>query len=278
MPSRYDHLEQMTIDQILRAINGEDLTVARAVSRCLPRLGLLVAEIVKRMKRGGRLFYIGAGTSGRLGILDASECPPTFGVPDDWIIGIIAGGDGAIRKAVEFAEDDADQAIIDLAEYAPHEDDTVIGIAASGTTPYVIGGVKAFREKGLLTGCITCNEHTPLAAAVEYPIEVVVGPEFLTGSTRMKAGTAQKLVLNMISTTVMIQLGRVEGNKMVDMMLSNNKLIDRGAGIVMKELGVDHQTAQQLINQTRSVRAAIEGGRAAIGGGRAAIEGGRDKG
>ena len=261
MTSRYEHLEQMTVGEILGAINEEDLTVARAVSRSLAQLGLLVTEIVKRMKRGGRLFYIGAGTSGRLGILDASECPPTFGVPDDWIIGIIAGGDGAIRKAVEFAEDDADQAIVDLAEYAPNEDDTVIGIAASGTTPYVIGGVKAFRERGLLTGCITCNEDTPLAEAVEYPIEVVVGPEFLTGSTRMKAGTAQKLVLNMISTTVMIQLGRVEGNKMVDMMLSNNKLLDRGAGIVMRELGVDHATAQRLLSQTKSVRGAIELGR-----------------
>jgi N-acetylmuramic acid 6-phosphate etherase len=261
MPSHYDHLDKMTVIQVLAAINNEDLTVPRAVSRCLPQLEPLITAIVKRMQKGGRLFYIGAGTSGRLGILDASECPPTFGVPDDWIIGIIAGGDGAIRKAVEFAEDDAGQAILDLAEFAPHKEDTVIGIAASGTTPYVIGGVQAFRARGLLTGCITCNENTPLAAAVEYPVEVVVGPEFLTGSTRMKAGTAQKLVLNMISTTVMIQLGRVKGNKMVDMLLSNNKLIDRGAGIVMKELDVDHETAQQLLNQTKSVRAAIEAGR-----------------
>jgi N-acetylmuramic acid 6-phosphate etherase len=210
------------------------------------------------MKKGGRLFYIGAGTSGRLGVLDASECPPTYGVPDDWVIGIIAGGDGAIRKAVEFAEDDDKQAIIDLEEYVLGKMDTVIGIAASGTTPYVIGGVKAARAKGLLTGCVTCNAGTPLAAAVEYPVEAVVGPEFVTGSTRMKAGTAQKLILNMISTAVMIQLGRVKGNKMVDMQLSNNKLIARGAGIVMKELNVDRQTAERLIAETKSVRSAIE--------------------
>jgi N-acetylmuramic acid 6-phosphate etherase len=242
----------------LEAINGEDLTVPQAVARCLPQLEPLVTAIVKRMKKGGRLFYIGAGTSGRLGVLDASECPPTYGVPDDWVIGIIAGGDGAIRKAVEFAEDDDKQAIIDLEEYVLGKMDTVIGIAASGTTPYVIGGVKAARAKGLLTGCITCNAGTPLAAAVEYPVEAVVGPEFVTGSTRMKAGTAQKLILNMISTAVMIQLGRVKGNKMVDMQLSNNKLIARGAGIVMKELNVDRQTAQRLIAETKSVRSAIE--------------------
>jgi N-acetylmuramic acid 6-phosphate etherase len=248
----------MTVAQLLEAINGEDLTVPQAVARCLPQLEPLVAAIVKRMKKGGRLFYIGAGTSGRLGVLDASECPPTYGVPDDWVIGIIAGGDGAIRKAVEFAEDDDKQAIIDLEEYVLGKMDTVIGIAASGTTPYVIGGVKAARAKGLLTGCITCNAGTPLAAAVEYPVEAVVGPEFVTGSTRMKAGTAQKLILNMISTAVMIQLGRVKGNKMVDMQLSNNKLIARGAGIVMKELNVDRQTAQRLIAETKSVRSAIE--------------------
>jgi N-acetylmuramic acid 6-phosphate etherase len=248
----------MTVPQLLEAINGEDLTVPQAVACCLPQLEPLVTAIVKRMKKGGRLFYIGAGTSGRLGVLDASECPPTYGVPDDWVIGIIAGGDGAIRKAVEFAEDDEKQAIIDLEEYVLGKMDTVIGIAASGTTPYVIGGVKAARAKGLLTGCITCNVGTPLAAAVEYPVEAVVGPEFVTGSTRMKAGTAQKLILNMISTAVMIQLGRVKGNKMVDMQLSNNKLIARGAGIVMKELNVDRQTAERLIAETKSVRSAIE--------------------
>jgi N-acetylmuramic acid 6-phosphate etherase len=261
MPSHYDHLDKMSVLQLLESINEEDLSVPRAVSRCLPQLEPLVTAIVKRMRKGGRLFYIGAGTSGRLGVLDASECPPTFGVPEDWIIGIIAGGDGAIRKAVEFAEDDSAQAILDLEEYVLGKEDTLIGVAASGTTPYVIGGVKAARKKGLLTGCITCNEDTPLAAAVEFPIEAIVGPEFLTGSTRMKAGTAQKLVLNMLSTSIMIQLGRVKGNKMVDMKLSNNKLIARGAAIVMKELDVDRQTAQRLINETQSVRAAIEAGR-----------------
>jgi N-acetylmuramic acid 6-phosphate etherase len=261
MTSHYDNLEKMTVLQLLQSINNEDLAVPKAVSRCLPQLEPLVTAIVKRMKKGGRLFYIGAGTSGRLGVLDASECPPTFGVPEDWVIGLIAGGDGAIRKAVEFAEDDASQAILDLEEYVLGKEDTIIGVAASGTTPYVIGGVKAARNKGLLTGCITCNEGTPLAAAVEYPVEVVVGPEFLTGSTRMKAGTAQKLVLNMLSTSVMVQLGRVKGNKMVDMKLSNSKLIARGAGIVMKELDIDRQAAQQLINKTQSVRAAIEAGR-----------------
>jgi N-acetylmuramic acid 6-phosphate etherase len=261
MTSKYDNLEKMSILQMLGAINNEDLAVPRAVSRCIPQLEPLVTAIVRRMKKGGRLFYIGAGTSGRLGVLDASECPPTFGVPEDWVIGLIAGGDGAIRKAVEFAEDDAGQAIIDLEEYVLGKDDTIIGVAASGTTPYVIGGVKAARSRGLLTGCVTCNEGTPLAAAVEYPVEIVVGPEFLTGSTRMKAGTAQKLVLNMISTAVMIQLGRVKGNKMVDMKLSNSKLIARGAGIVMKELNVDRSTAQRLISETKSVRAALEAGR-----------------
>ena len=261
MSSRFDHLEKMSVPEILEAINTEDLTVPQAVSRCIPQLHPLIAGIVKRMKKGGRLFYIGAGTSGRLGILDASECPPTFGVPEDWVVGLIAGRDGAIRKAVEFAEDNAEQAILDLEEHVLGKNDTVIGVAASGTTPYVIGGVKAARARGLLTGCITCNSGTPLAAAVEYPVEAVVGPEFLTGSTRMKAGTAQKLVLNMISTSVMIQLGRVKGNKMVDMQLSNKKLIARGAAIVMKELNVDRETAQRLITETRSVRGAIELGR-----------------
>lgn len=261
MPSHFDDLEKMSVKDILTGINGEDITVPQAVATVIPKVEQLVIAIVKRMKKGGRLFYIGAGTSGRLGILDASECPPTFGVPDDWVIGIMAGGDGAIRKAVEFAEDNTQQAIRDLDEYALHKWDCVIGIAASGTTPYVIGGVKAARERGVLTGCITCNAGTPLAAAVEYPVEVVVGAEFITGSTRMKAGTAQKLLLNMLSTAVMIQLGRVKGNKMVDMKLSNNKLIARGVGIVMKELNVDRQTARQLIAEKKSVRNAIESGR-----------------
>jgi len=260
--SNYRHLEQMSITELLTNINKEDQTVPQAVAKVIPQIEKLVAAIADKMLAGGRLFYLGAGTSGRLGIVDASECPPTFGVPHGLVIGIIAGGDGAIRKAVEFAEDDANQAILDLEEYVLGKEDTIIGVAASGTTPYVIGGVKAARNNGLLTGCITCNEGTPLAAAVEYPVEVVVGPEFLTGSTRMKAGTAQKLVLNMLSTSVMVQLGRVKGNKMVDMKLSNSKLIARGAGIVMKELDIDRQTAQQLINKTQSVRAAIEAGRA----------------
>jgi N-acetylmuramic acid 6-phosphate etherase len=261
MPSHFEDLEKMSVKDILTGINSEDITVPRAVATVIPKVEQLVTAIVKRMRKGGRLFYIGAGTSGRLGILDASECPPTFGVPDDWVIGIMAGGDGAIRKAVEFAEDDTQQAIRDLSEHALHKWDSVIGIAASGTTPYVIGGVKAAREMGVLTGCITCNTGTPLAAAVEYPVEVVVGAEFITGSTRMKAGTAQKLLLNMISTAVMIQLGRVKGNKMVDMKLSNNKLIARGMSIVMKELNVDRQTARQLIAEKKSVRKALESGR-----------------
>jgi len=260
MASRYDHREKMSVLQLLESINNEDLTVPRAVSHYVPQIERLVTHLIKRMKKGGRLFYIGAGTSGRLGVVDASECPPTFGVPEDWVVGLIAGGDGAIRKAVEFAEDDPGQAIRDLDEYVLEAGDSVIGLAASGTTPYVIGGVKAARARGILTGCITCNSDTPLAAAVEYPIEVVVGPEFLTGSTRMKAGTAQKLVLNMISTSVMIQLGRVKGNKMVDMQLSNNKLIARGVAIVMKELNIDRPAAQRLIMETHSVRAAIDAG------------------
>ena len=260
MPSSFDDLEKKTVREILEGINSEDRTVPQAVAGAIPALELLILAIVQRMKKGGRLFYIGAGTSGRLGILDASECPPSFGVPDDWVIGLIAGGDGAIRKAVEFAEDDQEQAILDMEEYALGKQDSIIGIAASGTTPYVIGGVKAARSRGLLTGCITCNAGTPLAAAVEYPVEAVVGAEFLTGSTRMKAGTAQKLLLNMISTSVMIQLGRVKGNKMVDMKLSNKKLIARGVGIVMKELNVDQHTARQLIEEKKSVRKAIENG------------------
>lgn len=258
MSSSYDHLEKKTAKEILLDINSEDKTVPVAISKAIPQIEKLITEIVKRMKKGGRLFYIGAGTSGRLGILDASECPPTFGVPSDWIIGIIAGGDTAIRNAVEHAEDNTKQAIKDLQEYGFNKYDSIIGIAASGTTPYVIGGVEQARKNGLLTGCIVCNMETPLAQAVEYPIEAVVGPEYVTGSTRMKAGTAQKLILNMISTTIMIQLGRVKGNKMVDMKLSNNKLIARGVKMVMQELNVDKEKATQLINKMGSVRKAIE--------------------
>ncbi|AQG80915.1 N-acetylmuramic acid 6-phosphate etherase [Spirosoma montaniterrae] len=256
--SHYDHLEQMSVHDLLTNINNEDKTVPLAVEKAIPQIESLVTEIVKRMKEGGRLFYIGAGTSGRLGIVDASECPPTYGVPADLVIGLIAGGDVAIRSAVEFAEDDPEQAWSDMAVYQPDSLDTVIGIAASGRTPYVIGGLNQARAAGLLTGCIVCNTGSAVAQAAEYPVEVVVGPEFVTGSTRMKSGTAQKLVLNMVSTSVMIQLGRVKGNKMVDMQLSNIKLKDRAAKMVISETGVDYATAEQLLAKYGSVRAAIE--------------------
>lgn len=256
--SNYDGLEQMPVKALLENINREDQTVPQAVAKQIPTIELLVQGITERMKVGGRLFYIGAGTSGRLGIVDASECPPTFGVPHGMVVGLMAGGDAAIRKAVEFAEDDPKQAWKDLQQFQVNESDTVIGIAASGRTPYVIGGVTDARSHGLLTGCITCNPASKLAQAVEVPIEVVVGPEFVTGSTRMKAGTAQKLVLNMISTAVMIQLGRVKGNKMVDMQLSNTKLVDRGERMLMEELQVDRALAAQLLNEHGSVRKAID--------------------
>ncbi|GAB2573931.1 N-acetylmuramic acid 6-phosphate etherase [Spirosoma areae] len=257
--SHYDHLEQMSVHDLLTNINQEDKTVPMAVERAIPQIEALVPEIVKRMKQGGRLIYIGAGTSGRLGVVDASECPPTYGVPHDLVIGLMAGGDGAIRKAVEFAEDDAKQAWIDIAPYHPDANDTVIGIAASGRTPYVIGGLQEARKAGLLTGCIVCNEGSAVAQAAEFPIEVVVGPEFVTGSTRMKAGTAQKLVLNMISTSVMIQLGRIKGNKMVDMQLTNIKLQDRAAKMVMSEIGVSREEAEELLAKFGNVRGSIDG-------------------
>jgi N-acetylmuramic acid 6-phosphate etherase len=256
--SHYDNLDKMSVRQLLEGINNEDKSVPLAVEKAIPQIEALVNQIVIRMKNGGRLFYIGAGTSGRLGIVDASECPPTYGVPFDMVVGLIAGGDSAIRKAVEFAEDDPNQAWLDLAEYNLTENDTLIGLAASGRTPYVIGGVKTAREKGLLTGCIVCNPDSALAAAVEYPVETVTGSEFVTGSTRMKAGTAQKLALNMISTSVMIQLGRVKGNKMVDMQLSNEKLVNRGVNMVMNELGIDRNLAEQLLEKNKSVRKAVE--------------------
>lgn len=256
--SHYDNLEKMTVLELLQNINKEDHVVPNAVKKVLPEISSLIEKIVPRMEAGGRLIYIGAGTSGRLGILDASECPPTYGVPHEMVIGIIAGGDSAIRKSVENAEDDAEQAWEDILEYGFNQDDTVIGIAASGTTPYVIGGVKIAREKGLLTGCITCNQDSPLSKEVECPIEVVVGPEFVTGSTRMKSGTAQKLVLNMISTTVMIKLGKVKGNKMVDMQLSNAKLVQRGTNMIMEATGADETTAKELLLSQGSVRLATE--------------------
>ena len=254
--SLYDNLDQMTVIELLQNINAEDQKVPLAVKLVIPVISDLVAAIVPRMERGGRLIYIGAGTSGRLGILDASECPPTYGVPFDWVIGLIAGGDHAIRKAVENAEDDADQAWKDIQEYGFNEDDTVIGIAASGTTPYVIGGIRKARSKGLLTGSITCNPNSPLSDEVDFAIEVVVGPEFVTGSTRMKAGTAQKLVLNMISTAVMIKLGRVKGNKMVDMQLSNAKLVQRGINMIIEATGLDEGRAKELLLSEGSVRKA----------------------
>lgn len=258
--SNYDHLEKMSTLELLGAMNKEDKTVPQAIEGKLQAIGELVDQIVPRMERGGRLFYIGAGTSGRLGIVDASECPPTFGVPHGMVIGLIAGGDSAIRKAVEFAEDSEAQGWKDLLEHEVGQDDIVIGIAASGTTPYVIGGLKEAQEHGILTGCITCNEGAPVVTYSDHPIEVVVGPEFVTGSTRMKSGTAQKLVLNLISTSVMIKLGRVVGNRMVDMQLSNNKLVDRGTKMVMETLNVSYTKANALLMEHGSVRAAIQAG------------------
>ena len=256
--SRYNDLEKMPTAELLANINQEDKTVPLAVEKVIPQIEKLVDALVERMEKGGRLFYIGAGTSGRLGIVDASECPPTFGVPHEWVVGLIAGGDSAIRKAVEFAEDDAQQAWNDLMEFEINQNDVVVGIAASGKTPYVIGGVKDARKHGLLTACITCNPDSALGKAVDIPIEVIVGPEFVTGSTRMKAGTAQKLTLNMISTATMIRLGRVRGNKMVDMQLSNTKLVDRGTRMIMESLGVDDRIARSLLDEHGSVRKAVD--------------------
>ena len=242
---------------MLTNINSEDKTIPFAVEKVIPSIEKLVTLIVERMKNGGRLFYVGAGTSGRLGILDASECPPTFGVPHDMVIGIIAGGDTAIRKAVEFAEDSTTQCWEDLQKFDIKNNDTVIGIAASGTTPYVINGLQKCNENNILTGCITCNQGSPLSNVSKHPIEVIVGPEFVTGSSRMKAGTAQKLVLNMISTSVMIQLGKVKGNKMVDMQLSNNKLVNRGTKMLMEELNISEEKANALLLKYKNVRTAI---------------------
>ncbi len=248
----------MSIRDLLLNINREDKSVPPAIEKVIPKIESLVAAIVERMEKGGRLFYIGAGTSGRLGILDASEIPPTYGMPQGKVIGLIAGGDKAIRKAVENAEDDASQAWKDLEEHMINQNDVLIGIAASGRTPYVIGGVKQARAQGIVTGCITCNEGSMLAKNVDHPIEVVVGPEFVTGSTRMKSGTAQKLVLNMISTTTMIKLGRVKGNKMVDMQLTNIKLVGRGVKMIMDELHVSKEEADTLLKQFGSVRKAVD--------------------
>ena len=256
--STYDHLDQMSVMQILRAINAEDRTVPAAVARAIPAIGKLTDGIVERMSRGGRVFYIGAGTSGRLGIVDASEIFPTYGVSDKFI-GIIAGGDKAIRTPVENAEDDPERGWNDIRKYNPTEDDIVVGIAASGRTPYVIGAVRHAREAGLLTACIVCNRGSALAAESEIKVEVQVGPEFVTGSTRMKSGTAQKLVLNMISTAVMIRLGHVKGNKMLDMQLTNHKLVDRGTRMIMEETGLDdYDQARKMLLEEGSVRKAVD--------------------
>jgi N-acetylmuramic acid 6-phosphate etherase len=257
--SNYRHLEKMSVHEILANINKEDKTVPLAVEKAIPQVEKLVAVISDKMLAGGRLFYIGAGTSGRLGIVDASECPPTYGVPHGLVIGIIAGGEKAILEAVEFAEDSWGQGWNDLEKHFISDKDVVIGIAASGTTPYVIGALEKCRENGIITGSISCNPNSPVSAAADYPIEVVVGPEFVTGSTRMKSGTAQKLVLNMISTAVMILLGRVEDNKMVNMQLTNEKLVDRGVKMLMERLKLnDYEEARELLLKTGSVKKAIE--------------------
>ncbi len=256
-PSLYRHLEKMSTDELLANINQEDQKVALVVQEQLPSISVLVDAVYDKMKDGGRLFYIGAGTSGRLGIVDASECPPTFGVPHDWVIGLMAGGDGAMRKAVEFAEDDPHQAWQDLKEYQIDEGDIVVGIAASGSTPYVVHGLQDCQKHGILTGSISCNPQAPISAVADYPIEVVVGPEFVTGSTRMKSGTAQKLILNMLTTSVMIKLGRVKDNRMVDMQLSNNKLVDRGAKMIVAASNLEYEEAKALLLKHGSVRAAL---------------------
>lgn len=256
--SLYRHLEKMTTVELLTNINKEDQKVATAVESCIPAINKFIDAAFEKLDQGGRLFYIGAGTSGRLGILDASECPPTFGVSHDLVVGLMAGGDAAIRKAVEFAEDDTEQAFKDLKKYDIDDNDVLIGIAASGTTPYVLGGLKAANKVNIITGCITCNPNSPLDQLAKYPMVIEVGPEFVTGSTRMKSGTAQKLVLNMISTTLMIKMGRVLDNKMVDMQLSNNKLVDRGTKMVMKKTDLNYEEAQKMLTKHGSVRATIQ--------------------
>ena len=256
--SNYKDLEYKSTKEIIKIINTEDKTVAYSVEKVLPKIEILINEILKKLIDGGRLFYIGAGTSGRLGIVDASECPPTFGVEENLVVGLIAGGDKAIRKSKEFAEDNYDLGWEDLKKYKINNKDSVIGVAASGTTPYVVGAIKKCSEQNILTGCITCNSKTPLAKNAQYPIEVIVGPEVITGSTRMKAGTAQKLILNIISTTLMIKIGKIKDNKMIDMQLSNNKLIKRAENILIKELEISHEQAKKLLDSTKSVRKSLE--------------------
>ena len=256
--SNYNHLEKKSTYELLRIINNEDKTVPFVIEKSLDSILLLIDKVFKRINDGGRLFYIGSGTPGRLGIVDASECPPTFGVDNNVIIGIIAGGDNAIRNSIEGAEDDLNQAWIDLQKYHVNNKDSVIGITASGRTPYVVGGLKKCKEEGLLTGLITCNKNSKASSLSNITIETIVGPEVVTGSTRMKSGTAQKLILNMISTSLMIKLGRVKGNKMVDMALSNSKLIDRGVRFVSDELNIEYSEAEKLLRKSNSVREAIE--------------------
>lgn len=256
--SHYDGLELMSTTQILSAMNEEDERISLLLRNKISAIEPLVEAIVGNMQSGGRLFYLGAGTSGRLGIVDASECPPTFGVAQGRVVGIIAGGDAAIRKAVENAEDNLQQGYIDLLTHQVSSSDVVIGIAASGRTPYVLGSLQACKQAGITTGCIVCNENSPIAEVADFPVELITGPEFLTGSTRLKAGTATKLALNMISTAVFIRLGHVLGNKMVDMQLSNDKLVDRGTRMIMEETGLDYDTAQMVLLKEGSVRAAID--------------------
>lgn len=257
-PSLYDDLDKKSVKEILEDINTEDHKVADAVQKAIPQIEKLVTLIIPRVKKGGRIFYMGAGTSGRLGVLDASEIPPTFGMPPTVVIGLIAGGDTALRNPVENAEDDMSRGWEELLQHHINSEDTVIGIAASGTTPYVIGAMRTAREHGILTGCITSNPNSPMAAEADVPIEVIVGPEYVTGSSRMKSGTAQKMILNMISTTIMIELGRVQGNKMVNMQLSNQKLIDRGTRMIIEELHLDYEKAEALLLLHDSVKSAIE--------------------
>ena len=257
-PSLYDDLDKKSVKEILEDINTEDHKVADAVQKAIPQIEKLVTLIIPRVKKGGRIFYMGAGTSGRLGVLDASEIPPTFGMPPTVVIGLIAGGDTALRNPVENAEDDMSRGWEELLQHHINSEDTVIGIAASGTTPYVIGAMRTAREHGILTGCITSNPNSPMATEADVPIEVIVGPEYVTGSSRMKSGTAQKMILNMISTTIMIELGRVQGNKMVNMRLSNQKLIDRGTRMIIEELHLDYEKAEALLLLHGSVQSAIE--------------------
>ena len=257
-PSNYNNLEKMSTIELLKNINAEDKTVPLAIEKAIPNIEQLVDVIHSKMKDGGRLFYIGAGTSGRLGVLDASECPPTYGVSDNWVIGLIAGGDSALRKAVENAEDDIHLAWEDLKKYKISDKDVLVGIAASGTTPYVIGGLKDAKKNNVITGCIVCNGDSLLSMVADYPIELIVGPEFVTGSTRMKAGTAQKLALNMISTSVMIKLGRVKDNKMINMQLSNKKLVHRGILMLMEELKIEKELASELLEKHKSVKNVLD--------------------